>query len=130
VCAAWEKRREGGGLLSYPTKKCWRERKRRGEAVTAKIDTGGRISKTAAAGSVGGARGPVDSNKSTSEPPMRTRSEEGGLGSFTDGKVARAAAMARRPALQSMTRACEGKGRRSSLGVCEGRCGEAMGAFI
>jgi hypothetical protein len=55
-----------------------------GEAATAKIDADGQISKTAVAGSVGGARDPADSNKSTSEPPMR-RSEEGGLGSFTDG---------------------------------------------
>jgi hypothetical protein len=51
---------------------------------------------------------------------MRRRSEEGELGSLTDGEGARVAAMAWRSALRSVTRECEGKGRHGSLGVCEG----------
>jgi hypothetical protein len=80
------------------------------EAATTKIDTDGRTSRAEAASSVGDARDPVDSNKSVSEPRMRRRSEEEEFGSFTDGEGARAAAMAWRPTLRSVARACESEG--------------------
>jgi hypothetical protein len=119
VCGSGKtKGRQGIALL--PHEEVLAGEKAVGEAATAKIDTSGRISKTAAVGSVGGARDPADLNKSTSEPPMRSRSEEEGLESFTDDEGARAAAMGRRLALRSVTQACEGKGRCGSLGVCEG----------
>jgi hypothetical protein len=73
----------------------------------------------AAASSVGGARDPAGLNRCTCKPPMRRRSK-GKLGGVTGNEEARAAAMARQPALHAVARACEGKGRRGSLGVCEG----------
>jgi hypothetical protein len=45
---------------------------------------------------------------------MRRRSEEEGARGITDGEEARAAAMVRRPALQEVEKACEGKRRRES----------------
>jgi hypothetical protein len=91
-----------------------------GEVATTKMDADSRNLKTAAAGSVGGAREPADLNRCMCKPPMRRRSEEGGLGGVTDGEEARAVAMARRSTPQAVARACQGKGRHGSLGVCEG----------
>jgi hypothetical protein len=92
------------GIAFSPHVEASAEERAAGKAATAKIDVGGRNSKTAATGSVGGTRDPEDMNRRTSKPPMRRRSEEGELGSFTDGEGARAAAMARRLVLQSVTR--------------------------
>jgi hypothetical protein len=61
---------------------------------------------------------------------VRGRSEGERLGSFTDGEGARAAAMARRPTLQSGASAARGTGRCGSSGIGEGGCGEALGALI
>jgi hypothetical protein len=105
------------------------EERAAGKAATVKIDADDRNSKTAAASSAGGVRDPADLNRCTSKPPMQ-RSGEVELGSVIDGEEARAAAMARWPTLQAVARACEGKGRRGSLGVCEGGCGGALGALI
>jgi hypothetical protein len=84
------------GIAFSPHVEASAEKRAAGKAATAKIDVGGRSSKTAATGSVGGTRDPADLNRRMSKPPMRRRSEEGELGSFTDGEGARAAAMARR----------------------------------
>jgi hypothetical protein len=56
-------------------------------------------------GSIGGARDPADLNRCTCEPRARRRSEGKGLGSFTNDERARAAAIARQPALQAVARA-------------------------
>jgi hypothetical protein len=76
-----------------------------GKWTAAEIDAGGRNSRSAAAGSIEGSRDPADLNRCTCEPRARRRSEGEGLGSFTDGEGARAAAMARRPVLQAVARA-------------------------
>jgi hypothetical protein len=68
-------------------------------------------------------------NGRTDKPPMRRGSEEGRLESFTDSEGARAAAMARRPALQSVTRRARERGGVEAWGVRRG-CGGALGAFI
>jgi hypothetical protein len=51
------------------------------------------------------------------------------LGSFTDDEGARAAAVARRPALQLGGKGGEGTGRRGSLDVGEGGCRGALGCL-
>jgi hypothetical protein len=84
------------GIAFSPHVEASAEERAAGKAATTKIDVGGRNSKTAAAGSVGGARDPADLNRRTSKPPMQRRSEGGELGRFTDGEGARTAAMARR----------------------------------
>jgi hypothetical protein len=99
------------------------------ESTVAKIGAGGRTSTGGDGGPNWGARDPADSNGYTCEPQAR-RSEGERLGSFTDDEGARAAAMARRPALQLGGKGGEGTGRRESLGVCEGGCGGALGALI
>jgi hypothetical protein len=73
------------------------------------------------------ARDPADLNGYTCEPQVRRRSEGERLGGFTDDGGARAAAMARRPALQFGGKGGEGTGRRGSLGVCEGGYAGALG---
>jgi hypothetical protein len=105
------------------------EERAAGKAATVKIDADDQNSKTAAASSAGGVSDPVDLNRCMSKPPMQ-RSGEVELGSVIDGEEARAAAMARWPTLQAVARACEGKGRRGSLGVCKGGCGGALGVLI
>jgi hypothetical protein len=101
------------------------------ESTVAEIGAGGRTS-TGGDGELDwGARDPADSNGYTCEPQARRRSEGERLGSFTDDEGARAAAMARRPALQLGGKGGEGTGRRGSLGVCKGgvrRC--PGGAYI
>jgi hypothetical protein len=70
---------------------------------------------------------PVDSNGYTCEPHAQRRNEGEGLGGFTDDGGARAAAMARRSALQFSGEGGEGMGSRGSLGLCEGGYGGALG---
>jgi hypothetical protein len=127
--AAREAIKRGAEVASSPHVETLVEERAVGKAATTKIDASGRNSKTAAASSVGGVRDPADLNRCTSKPPMQ-RSGEVELGSVTDGEEARASAMARWSALQAVASACEGKGRRGSLGVCEGGCGGALGALI
>jgi hypothetical protein len=79
------------------------------QRATVEVDAGGRNSRSAAAGSIGGARDPADLNRCTCDPRARRRSEGEGLGSFTDGEGARAAAMARRPVLQAVARAARAR---------------------
>jgi hypothetical protein len=81
-----------------------------GKTATVEIGAGGRNSRSAAAGSIGAARDPVKKNRCTSEPRARKRSEGEGLGSFTDGEGARAAAMAQRPAFQMVARVARARG--------------------
>jgi hypothetical protein len=56
-----------------------------------------------------GAMDPVDSNRYTCEPQARRRNEGEGLGGFNDDGGARAAAMAWRPALQSVAKAARAR---------------------
>jgi hypothetical protein len=93
------------GNCFLTTRRSFGGRESGGEVDGAEIDAGGRNSRSAAAGSIGGARDPADLNRCTCEPRARRRSEGEGLGSFTDGEGARAAAMARRPVLQAVARA-------------------------
>jgi hypothetical protein len=84
------------------------------------IDAGGRAS-TGGGGELDwGARDPADPNRYTCEPRARRRGEGELLRSFTDGEGARAAAMARQPALQLGGKGGEGTGRRGCLGGGEG----------
>jgi hypothetical protein len=98
-----------------------------GKTATVEISTDSRKLRSAAASSVRGARDPTNSNRYTCKLPMRRRSEGERLGSFTDDEGARAAAMARRPALQLGGNSGEGMGRRGSLDVGEEGCGGALG---
>jgi hypothetical protein len=98
------------------------------ESTVAEIGAGGRTS-------TGGepdwsARDPADLNGFTCEPQARRRSEGERSGSFTDDGGARAAAMARRPALQFGGKGGDGTGRCGSLGVCEGRVRRCPGSLI
>jgi hypothetical protein len=91
-----------------------------GEMVAVEIDAGGRAS-TGGGGELDWCeRDPTDSNRYTCEPRARRKSEGERLRSFTDGEGSRAAAMARRTALQLGGKGSEGTGRRGSLGVGEG----------
>jgi hypothetical protein len=80
-------------------------------------------------GSVGGVRDPADLNGSMGKPPMRRGREEGRLESFTGSEGVRAAAMALRPALQSVTRRARAREAWKLGGVRRG-CGSALGVFI
>jgi hypothetical protein len=80
-------------------------------------------------GSVGGVRDPADLNGSMSKPPMRRGREERRLESFTGSEGVRAAAMALRPVLQSVTRRARERGGVEAWGVRRG-CESALGVFI
>jgi hypothetical protein len=129
VCGSRELKREARRSFSPHVEASASERAA-GKAATMEIGAGGRKSRSAAESSVGGARDPTDSNRYTCKLPMRRRSEGERLGSFTDDEGARAAAMARRPALQLGGKGGEGTGRRGSLDVGEGWCGGALGTLI
>jgi hypothetical protein len=58
------------------------------------------------------------------------RSEKEGLGGFTDSEGAQAAAMAWRPVLQSVARACEGEGGVEARVCAKGGAAEPWGAYI
>jgi hypothetical protein len=97
------------------------------ESMVAEIGTGGQISTGGCDELNLGARDPVDSNGYTCEPHARRRSEREGLGGFTVDGEARAAAMARRSALQLGGEGGAGTGRRGSLRLCKGGYGGALG---
>jgi hypothetical protein len=61
---------------------------------------------------------------------MRGRSEKEGLGGFTDGEGARPTTMARRPALRSVARACEGEGGVGAWVCVKGGAVRPWGAYI
>jgi hypothetical protein len=100
------------------------------ESMVAEIGAGGQTS-TGGGGELNlGARDPVDLNGYTCEPHARRRSEREGLGGFTVDGEARAAAMARRPALQLGGEGGEGMGRRGSLRLCKGGVRRCPGSLI
>jgi hypothetical protein len=100
------------------------------ESTVAEIGAGGRTSTGGDSEPDWGARDPADSNGYTCGPQARRRSEGEMLGGFTNDGGARAAAMARRPALQFGCKGGKGTGRRGSMRVCEGGYGGALGALI
>jgi hypothetical protein len=74
-----------------------------------------------------GAMDLVDSNRYTCEPQARRRSEGEGLEGFTDDGGARAAAMARRPALQSVAKAARAREGVGAWDCAKGGYGGALG---
>jgi hypothetical protein len=74
-----------------------------------------------------GAMDPVDSNRYTCEPQARRKNEGEGLGSFTDDGGARAAVMARRPALQSVAKAARAQEGVGAWECAKGGYGGALG---
>jgi hypothetical protein len=108
-CVRLGKNKGKAGLAFSPHVEASTGERVAGKSPAVEIVVGGRNSRSAAAGSIGGARDPADLNRCTCEPRERRRSEGEGLGSFTDDEGARAAAMARRPALQAVARAARAR---------------------